>query len=195
MKAFVASCSCALLLAFAPADAQKPVGPAASAKAMRLDFHGTGYVHRWSRDGQNEFTPDGDSDLSRWRDMVTVNVHDNVANGEQLAELANRVLANYQSNGKVLRTDSKPRTPQRPAEHIIVAVLGKPAFLEAAFARFMLAEGKGVVVVYSHRVYGQNAGPAMSEWLQANGPTTENALTSWSGLPSVAALKALPQSK
>jgi hypothetical protein len=76
-----------------------------------------------------------------------------------------------------------------------VAVLGDPAFLEAAFARFLLADGNGVVVVYSHRVYGQNAGPAMSDWLQANGPTIEKALMDWARLPSVGDLRRLPQSR
>ena len=152
-------------------------------------------MHRWSSKGQNEFTPAGDSDLARWRDMVTINVHERVGNGEELATLANNVLGNYQSHGKILRTDSKPRTSQQNAEHLIVAVLGNPAFLEAAFARFLLADGKGVVIVYSHRIYGENAGPPMSDWLKANGPTTESALMAWGGLPSVAALGKLPQSR
>jgi len=162
---------------------------------MSVNFRGTDYVHRWSRNGQNEFTPPADGDLAKWRDMVTINVHEGVASGDQLAELANGVLANYKDHGKVLRTDSRPRTPQRPAEHFVGAVLGDPDFLEAAFARFLLVDGKGFVVVYSHRVYGREAGPAMSDWLQANGATTEKALMDWGGLPSVAALRRLPQSK
>ena len=44
-----------------------------------------------------------------------------------------------------------------------------PAFLEAAFARLLLHDGVGYVIVRSHRVYGKAAGPAMSEWLGANG--------------------------
>ena len=162
---------------------------------MAISFRGTDYVHRWSRNGQNEFTPAGDGDLAHWRDMVTINVHESATNGDQLAEVANKVVAKYQGHGKILRTDSKPRTRQRPAEHLIVAVLGDPAFLEAAFARFLLADGNGLAVVYSHRVYGQNAGPAMSDWLQANGPTIEKALMDWAGLPSVADLRRLPQSR
>jgi hypothetical protein len=190
----LACCAGVLLVASAFATAQTSSGSSAG-KAMVINFRGTDYVHRWSRSGQNEFTPGADSDLARWRDMVTLNVHETVGNGDQLAELANRVLTNYQSRGKVVRTDSKPRTQQQSAEHVIVAVLGNPAFLEAAFARFLLVDGKGVVVVYSHRIYGQDAGPAMSAWLQANGATTEKALMSWGGLPSVAALRALPQAK
>lgn len=152
------------------------------------------YVHRWSKAGQHEFTPAGDEDLPHWRDMVTVNVHDAVSTGEQLAEVANRVVANYQSHGKVLRTDSRPRTPERPAEHLVVAVLGNPEFLEAAFARFVLVDGKGLVLVYSHRVYGRQAGPEMSRWLEANGPVAERTLMAWSNPPAPAKLRSLPQS-
>ena len=184
----------ALVLPSASAIAQKPSAlPAGTATA--ITFRGTDYVHRWSQQGQNEFTPAGESDLAHWRDMVTINVHESVGNGEELATLANSVLGNYQNHGKILRTDSKPRTAQQNAEHLIVAVLGDRAFLEAAFARFLLADGKGIVVVYSHRIYGENAGPSMSGWLQANGPTTESALMAWGGLPSVAALGTLPQSR
>ena len=166
-----------------------------SKEAMTLNFRGTDFVHRWSKDNQNEFTPRNDSDLAKWRDMITVNVHESVANGDQLAEVANRILSNYQRRGKILRTDSKPRTADRPAEHLIVAALGDPNFLEAAFARCVLVNGVGFVTVYSHRVYGQAAGPAMSEWLKANGASVEQALMEWDKLPTAAALKQLPQSK
>jgi len=175
--------------------ASDPIKGSAPSKAATIGFGGIEYVHRWSKAGQNEFTPERDSDLARWHDMVTINVHSAVANGDQLADLANRVLGTYQSHGKIVRTDSKPRTPQRPAEHLVVAVLGSPDFLEAAFARFVLLDGVGFVAVYSHRVYGNNAGDAMSDWLKGNGPSAEKTLMAWNGIPSLAALKQLPQSK
>lgn len=162
---------------------------------MSIVFRGVEYDHRWSKGGQNEFTPQGQNDLNSWQDMITFNVHQAVATGEQLAEIANGVLSNYQRAGKILRTDSKPRTNDRPAEHLISAVLGSPTFLEAVFARFVLVDGVGTVVVYSHRVYGKPVGPAMSEWLQANGPQVESALMAWDKIPTSVALKTLPQSK
>jgi hypothetical protein len=182
----------ALSTAFAASESAKGTPPT---NASAVSFGGVDYVHRWSKNGQNEFTPPRDSDLSRWSDMVTINVHPAVANGDQLADLANRVLGTYQSHGKIVRTDSKPRTPQRPAEHLVVAVLGNPSFLEAAFARFVLVDGAGLVTVYSHRVYGKDAGPAMSEWLKANGPSVEKTLMSWDRMPSPTALKQLPQAQ
>lgn len=168
-------CTAALAAALLPA--------ARAAAPLTLQWRGTAYVHRWSRQGQHEFTPQGEADLSAWHDMLTLNVHAKVAQGEQLAAVANQVLANYQQHGKILQTRSKPRTASQPAEHLIVAVLGTPALLEAVLARCMLHEGTGMVVVASHRIYGQAVGPAMSAWLQAQGPGLEQALMAWTPPP------------
>lgn len=173
-----------LLLSASVASAQPGRSPSLGARS--LTFGGVTYVHRWSQGGQHEFTPEGDGDLNRWTDMITINIHAPVRDGEGLAAIANGVLANYERAGQIVRTDSRPRTPTAPAEHFIAAVLGSPAFLEAAFARFMLVEGKGIVVVRSHRVYGEAAGAAMAEWLKAEGQRVEETLTNWSGALSVA---------
>ncbi|HSW07477.1 hypothetical protein [Aquabacterium sp.] len=167
-----------------PSQSAKPEGP-------MISFRGTEFLHRWSKGGQHEFTPQRDADLTRWRDMITLNLHESATQGEQLAGIANQVLANYQQHGKILQTRSTPRTAQRPAEHLIVAVLGTPQLLEAAFARCLLHEGVGLVAVVSHRVYGQAVGPEMSAWLGANGPQVEQALMAWAALPGVASLKRL----
>ena len=177
------------------AAAQGPGASSQQTKATSLVFGGKTYVHRWSKDGQNEYTQASDPDLDRWRDMVTINVHQAVHDGDQLAATANSILANYQGHGKIVRTDSKPRTPQRPAEHLIVALLGNATLLEAAFARILLIDGVGVVAVYSHRVYGKDAAQPMGDWLQSNGPAMEKTLMSWDRIPSPEALKQLPQSK
>jgi hypothetical protein len=169
--------------------------PAGKPSATVIQFGGVDYLHRWSKNGQNEYTPKSDPDLKKWRDMITINVFDNVKNGDQLADVANRIVDNYQAAGKIIRTDAKPRTKDAPAEYLIVASLGDPAFLEGVFARLVLRNGVGYAIVRSHRVYGQNAGPAMSTWLQANGPATEDLLMKWDRLPPREGLKALPQSR
>jgi hypothetical protein len=160
----------------------------------------------WSADGKSLlttaedessttcFTPADSADLATWRDMLTLNLHATVASGDQLAEVANKVLDNYQRSGKILQTRSVPRTAARPAEHLIAAVLGTPDLLEAVFARCLLHDGTGVVAVVSHRVYGKAAGPQMNEWLRGNGPQVEQSLMAFAALPSVASLKRLPTS-
>ena len=180
----------ALLASF---DAGCPIDLLAqpAAQPMTLSFEGTTYIHRWSKDGQHEFTPKGQEDLSKWTEMVTLNLHPSAHTGDELAQVANGVVANYQRAGKILRTDSKPRTGKTEAEHLAVAILINPAFLEAAFARMLLHDGDGLVVVYSKRVLGAKAGNEMSAWLEKNGPPTESALMAWSGLPPMARIKTL----
>ncbi|MFY9608535.1 MAG: hypothetical protein WAU45_07960 [Blastocatellia bacterium] len=81
-------------------------------------FNQTQYLHRWSQNDQHEFTPPGQEDLSKWTDMLTINLYRRVNDGEGLALVANRVLENYKNQkGRVLRTVSVPRTVENPAEH------------------------------------------------------------------------------
>jgi len=84
----------------------------------------------------------------------------------------------------VLKTDSVPRTPDRPAEHFVAVVFGRPNFIEVALARFKLVDGVGCSIVYSHRIYGEKIGDQMSAWLKNNGAEKEKALMEWKGIPS-----------
>ncbi|NQE50100.1 hypothetical protein RC52_16695 [Herbaspirillum rubrisubalbicans] len=167
---------------------------ALAAGADELSFDNVNYLHRWSKNGQNEFTPPAETDLNHWTDMITINVVDQATDGDKLAQLANIVLKRYQSVGKIVRTNSVPRSDSRAAEHYIAAVLGNPGFLEAVFARFVLVDGSALIIVHSHRTYGQEAGKEMAAWLPANGPGQEQTLMSWTGIPSPQALRQLPQS-
>jgi hypothetical protein len=160
-------------------------GPAKSA----FVFDGVGYLHRWSLHHQHEFTPEGQEDLEKWSDMITINVYPDAYDGEALATKANAVLENYKShNGKVLGTSSVPRTPRQPAEHFIAVVFGRPNFIEVALARFKLVDGLGCSIVFSHRIYGEKIGDQMSAWLKNNGAEKEKALMEWNDIPSPALL-------
>ncbi len=162
---------------------QRPLDKAAAPPAFT--FRGVAYWHRWSLNDQHEFTPKGQEDLEKWADMITVNAYSDAHDGDSLAAKANAVLENYKSHQAiVLKTDSVPRTPDRPAEHYIAVVFGRPNFIEAAFARFKLADGAGCSIVYSHRIYGEKIGDQMSAWLGANGMAIEKALMGWKDAPS-----------
>ncbi|HYP30043.1 MAG TPA: hypothetical protein VE262_25280 [Blastocatellia bacterium] len=177
----------------APGATQKGAGTEGK---ITLNFNQTSYVHRWSRNDQHEFTPPGQEDLSKWADMLTINFYQQVTDGEGLALIASQVLENYKSQkGMVLRTASVPRTIEKPAEHLIAVVFGRPAFLEAVQARFKLINGRGVAIIYSHRVYGKAAGPEMSAWLKDNGPSMEKALMGWEFPPALGSLQRSPATK
>jgi hypothetical protein len=167
---------------------------AATADKPAFMFGGVGYFHRWSQNDQHEFTPTSQADLEKWSDMITINAYPSARDGDALAMKANAVLENYKSHGgRVLRTNSVPRTPDRPAEHFIAIVFGRPNFFEAAFARFKLVDGVGCSIVYSHRIYGEKVGDQMSKWLNDNGSKTEKALMDWNNIPSPASLGDLPR--
>lgn len=187
----------ALAAALPAADAASPEPPAASAAvaaAPLFQFAGTPFVHRWSHAGQHEFTPPAQPDLDKWQDMVTVQLYDKVTTADQLAFVANGVLVAYQKAGLVIRTNSLKATAGRPAEHMVVAILQDAGVREMVFARFRLTPEGGQAVVYSHRVYGMQPDAAASAWFREHDLPLEKAMMTWTDIPTVAALRALPQS-
>jgi len=178
--------SAALAIACGAGQASKGAGPSSQRAFV---FKEVGYFHRWSKDEQHEFTPAKQEDLETWSDMMTINGYPNVKDGDGLAEAANAVLENYKKHqARVLKTRSVPRAADRPAEHLIAVVFTRPNFIEVAFARFKLVEGKGFSFVYSHRIYGEKIGDEMSAWLSANGQEVEDALMEWNSMPSPTSL-------
>jgi hypothetical protein len=148
------------------------------------------YFHRFTKNDQHEYTPDGQEDLNAWTDMVTIHFYRRAKDGEALAVTANAVLENYKANkALVVKTYSVPRANDKPAEHLIVAIFGRPEFIEVAFSRFRMHEGVGGAVIYSHRIYGKNVGNEMSAWLEKNGPATEGNLMKWDAMPKLTSSK------
>jgi len=152
-----------------------------------LSFANTPYFHRYTINDQHEYTPAGQENLKAWADMVTIHYYRNARDGDALASVANNVLGNYTANkAKVIKTNSVPRTNDKPAEHLIVVAFGRPEFIEIAFSRLRMHEGIGTSVIYSHRVYGKGVGNEMSEWLKQNGAAVEKTLMSWDAMPKTA---------
>jgi len=155
-------------------------------KVAAFSFADVKYFHRFTKDDQHEYTPNGQEDLKAWTDMVTILSYPTAKDGEALAATASAVLENYKANNaSVVKTDSVPRTRDKPAEHLIVVIFGRPEFIEAVFSRFRMHGGVGSAVVYSHRIYGKKVGDEMSKWLQGNGPATERNLMKWDAMPKL----------
>ncbi len=173
---------CLVSLSLSPEFSQQASGDqrTAASKPITLAFGGTDYFLRWSHAGQFEFTPAGQEDLNSWNEMVTVWLYPNITDGDGLASQANSVLSNYKnSKGKILRTNSVPRTAERPAEYFVAAMLGGAnggaQFLEFAAARFILVNGKGVGIIYSRRAYGEQSPQELGGWVVKHGAIVEKA--------------------
>jgi hypothetical protein len=159
---------------------------AADRKVAAFSLAELKYFHRFTKDDQHEYTPAGQEDLNAWTDMVTLQFYRKAKDGEALAATANAVLENYKANkALVVKTYSVPAAKDKPAEHLIVVIFGRPEFIEVAFSRFRMHEGVGAAVIYSHRIYGKNVGNTMSAWLEKNGPTTEGNLMKWDAMPKL----------
>jgi hypothetical protein len=172
----------------AGALAKVPMLHAAQQAAGRAGFNFAGqqYFYRWSSNITFQFTPRGESDLSHWTDLVSIVVYRNVTNAKGLVAVAKTVLGTQaQNKGVVLVTRSTPATPEKPAEHYMSVVLTGPSAMESEFQRFVLIQGVGYAVAYSHRIYGLKVGDLMSPWLDQNGTAIEKSLMSFEPIPTV----------
>lgn len=183
---FIAMCSVSFAL-----QATSALGADKEEKEAAFSFADVKYYHRFTEKDLHEYTPEGQEDLGAWKDMVTINYYPPVKDGEALANIANGVLGNYKrAKALIVKTDSVPRTKEKEAEHLAVAVFVRPEFAEVAFARIRMHEGVGTSVVYSHRTYGKDVkeiGNEVSEWLKKNGAATEKVLMKWDAMPKVPA--------
>jgi hypothetical protein len=180
--AFPRSLTLLVVLALGPASTFS--GEADKDGAPAFEFRQVKYFHRWSDKNQHEYTPDKQEDLDHWSDMITVNGYPDVHDGDGLAARANAVLQNYKNHqGKILKTNSVPKTNDRPAEHLIVVKFVQSDFVEIAFARFRLVANKGHSFVYSHRFHGDDKNEKVTVWLEAEGDALEKALMDWDVSP------------
>jgi len=178
LKKLIAAFSFLILALMVNPTALADAPQSAQIKPAVISFNNTQYFFRWSSGNQNEFTPKGQEDLNAWTDMITVFVYPDAKTGEDLAQVANQVLTNYQNNGTVVRTASIPMTPSKPAEHYIAVLLGNDKLVESVQARFALVNGKGIGIIYAHRVYGSNPNAEIISWAKQNSVNLENLLMS-----------------
>lgn len=175
--------------------ARRDAARQAAENGPRFAYAGSTWVHRWSKQGQHEFTPADQPDLEHWTRMVTVNLHPQVSDQEGLPGLVSSVTRNYERVGRVIRSVRKAGagTEGVPAEHLVSAVLEAPGVAEAACARILFRGGTGLVVVASRRWYGANAKQEATAWLEEHGADEESALMAFDAIPSADALRALPE--
>lgn len=134
-----------------------------------IELDGREYFHRNSGLVQHEFTPDGETDLDNWTDMLTIVTYKGATDEASMEARAKAVLATYQqSGGKVLKAATIPPKNGHPADHFMTAVFASPDFIEYVQVRLRLSESldptQGLGIVHSHRIYGSNVGEEVRMW-------------------------------
>ncbi|WP_198945794.1 hypothetical protein [Acetobacter sp. DsW_063] len=172
-------CGSSLVCAMLPVMSVEAKG--AGAVTDRLTFRGSDYLFRWEGGNQQEFTPQGQEDLQKWLEMMTIVRYPDAHSADRMAEIANNTVALYQKNGKILKVDAVQAKAEKPAIYFAEAALSDVNVLEIAFARLQLVESGGMGAIYSHRFYGVSPGVnhEASAWMDKNGAAIERALMEW----------------
>lgn len=134
-------------------------------------FNGTNYFFRGLSQGdQFEFTPEGQEDLTTLTDSISVISYPTITDEEGLASVANNFITHYQSkpNAGILETSISGEKIENPGEHSIAILVVDPGFTMFGVFRLALVDGQGLGILYTHRMYGEDAGPVMREWLDYN---------------------------
>jgi hypothetical protein len=179
-----------VVLASPLALAKEPARPA----PVKLNFNGVEYVHRSTLNGRSDFTPAAQPGAD-WRDRMTILVRENVTTPEQVSSIASNLVETVSDVGEVVRAESAPNLRTDQTEHFFAARMQTDKYAQAAFVRLGMFEGKGVLVMFSHRSYGAHSLESSTGWMDRNGEDTEKKLMSWTGMPKLAQLRALPKSK
>ncbi|MDP1581726.1 MAG: hypothetical protein Q8M02_15785 [Candidatus Didemnitutus sp.] len=149
-----------------------------------LTFNGVSYTERFSKGDHHQLTPRGQKVLEKRIDLLTIVHHRSVKTKEALASLAKEMLSEFAAQKAVMiKTATVPMTPSHPPEFLLVAALTKAELFEVIFTRLTLTNEGAVVVSFSHREKGRNAGHQMDAWMTKTAALTEHALLTWQEIP------------
>ena len=160
----------------------RPTGRDGECRAQNLETAHPKQLHaHFPKPRRLEFQPDQEKQKN---DADLPDLDHRVSGANQLQD----VRPDQRSGDEIAERGTQPE----PAEHLIAVIFTQPDFIEVAFARFKLLDGKGCSLVYSHRIYGKEIGDEMRAWLTANGEAIETTLMEWSSIPSPALLRQEP---
>lgn len=169
------------------ADARQVAASQQPASAQpALDFDGKRYLHRYSKNGQHEFTPAGQEDLQRWQEMMTLVVQPGF-DAARTRQWAEAMAAGYKEKGLLIQADQPPG-----GEYRMHGVLGAPGMVEVNFVRIMPHGGGALAVLVQRRFYGEES-RQMADWVRDNTPRISGLLVDWQP-PSQSAIAALRES-
>lgn len=166
------------------------------ADSSSLTFRDKEFIHRYSKGSLHEFTPEGQEDLSKWNDMLSIVHIGEAKNEEELKKLSDGLFKFYkQSGGKLFGMRVQDKTKDSPSEYLGGIIFAKENMTEYVKTKVVLRDGKVYALVYSHRFYLQIAKSqeAIKQWLTDNEEKNIYAMWDWKKFPSEAELKKLTE--
>lgn len=148
----------AILLACLPA--------AAAASPPPLEFAGTTWYARWWDGGLVEYTPDGQTDLERYSEMLSLLP---TPAGLQAAHLdaytREMAITHERRGGRVLSRECQPAAPSHLAECTLLIGFGDASHVELAVVRHIALRAGIAGFSLSHREYGDGAEDRAKTWI------------------------------
>ncbi len=166
-----------------------PIGSAAAARAPqsamapKVAFRGTEYLLRSPGGNGSEFTPAGQEDLHTFSDMLTFNFYPAAHDEEAMATITSRTRAIAEG----AKATILPATVS--GQHYFAAVLPTPHGADFVAVRVVLVDKQAVGVFYTHRLYGETAAGAASEWAKKNAADVEKQLLQFDAARAVSSGK------
>jgi hypothetical protein len=176
------------------------IGGEEDKEPFSITFNQESYFLRFSDPKANmyEFTPAGQEDLSKWTDMLTINIHPKVNNLKKLKRLKDRISKNYRAYGGIdLRVIAKPLEgkPETYSRYLILVIFVREDFVEFVQSRLELIDGKATHIIYGQRIYGPLAAFQIDSWRKEVGPKTLYQLLIFDDIPTRKELKKLARKR
>lgn len=136
-----------------------------------LEAGGTVYHLRWTGDGGlAEYTPDGQEDLERYSDMISLAPTPAELRPDDMAAYARAMADQVRAgDGDLLSQDCVPDAADHVAECTMFVAYAQPAYTEFAFTRLVAVGADNVAcLVLSHREYGATSRAQAQAWLASD---------------------------
>ncbi|HEY4560337.1 MAG TPA: hypothetical protein VIG54_06325 [Lysobacter sp.] len=128
------------------------------------------YVHRYSDGGLHEYTPEGQDDLDRFADMLTLLPTPEDLRAADLESYSIHMAAVHtRRGGEVLSRECEAATPVHVADCTLLIRFAKAGHVELAVDKQMATKRGLVAMALAHREYGEGAAGRAVAWTQGEG--------------------------
>ncbi|WP_415884891.1 hypothetical protein ACMXYO_09470 [Neptuniibacter sp. QD37_6] len=149
-----------------------------AAKPPAVTFNGDEYAYRATESSAHQYTPTDQADLSSYKDMISFTFSEEVKTKSDLKPFAEKFLAAYNGKGKIIKAIAGP-DPRDPSLFLLATMTTSDKSSEANMFLIRVENEAGVVMNYSHHIYGKDQSKAVMDWFNANGHKMESTLMSF----------------